>query len=95
MSLLRYQSGPHRIEIACCAQSEAVADESFEAQAFLVLDDDTPPVTAPLSASSEAGALQRVREYLDSMGYDDLVPLVRHPVAIESERVAALDGDRR
>ncbi len=78
MNLLRYRSGPHRIEIACCAQPTAAADESFEAQAFLVLDDDTPPVTASLAASSPAGAVQRVREYLDSMGYEELVALGCH-----------------
>ncbi len=83
MDLLRYRSGPHRIEIACCLQPQTVAGESFEAQAFLMLDDDTPPVTAPLSASSAAGAVQRVREYLDSMGYEDLVALERQPVATE------------
>ncbi len=83
MELLRYKSGPHRIEIACCAQPHAVADESFEAQAFLLLHDDTPPVTAPLSASSAAGAVQRVHEYLDSMGYEDLVALERHRAAID------------
>ena len=81
MELLRYKSGPHRIEIACCAQPHAVTDESFEAQAFLVLDDDTPPVTASLSASSAAAAVRRVHEYLDSMGYEDLVALERHPAA--------------
>ncbi|MCE2541247.1 MAG: hypothetical protein J4G16_12950 [Acidobacteria bacterium] len=86
MDLLRYKSGPHRIEIACCLQPQApqaVAGESFEAQAFLVLDDDTPPVTAPLSAPSAAGAVQRVHEYLDSMGYEDLVALEQQPVAID------------
>ena len=83
MELLRYKSGPHRIEIACCAQPHAVTDESFEAQAFLVLDDDTPPVTASLSASSAAGAVRRVHEYLDAMGYEDLVALERHPSAID------------
>jgi hypothetical protein len=83
MDLLRYKAGPHRIEIACCAQPRGTADESFEAQAFLVLDDDTPPVTAPLAASSAAGAVQRVHEYLDSMGYEDLVALERHPATID------------
>ena len=83
MDLLRYKSGPHRIEIACCAQPQAEAEESFEAQAFLVLNDDTPPVTAPLSASSPAGAVRRVREYLDAMGYQDLVALERHPPATD------------
>ena len=81
MDLLRYKSGPHRIEIACCAQPRAAANESFEAQAFLVLDDDTPPVTAPLAAPSAAGAVQRVYEYLDSMGYENLVALERHSVS--------------
>ena len=94
MDALRYQSGPHRIEIACSPRPHVGGDQSFEAQAFLVLDDDTPPVTASLSASSEAGAVQRVREYLDSMGYDDLVPLVRHPVATATGHVAAPDGVR-
>ena len=83
MDLLRYKSGPHRIEIACCAQPHAVAEESFEAQAFLLLDDDTPPVTVSLSASSPAGAVRRVREYLDSMGYEDLVALERHAATID------------
>ena len=83
MELLQYRSGPHRIEIACCAQPRAAADESFEAQAFLVLDDDTPPVTAPLSASSAAGAVQRVHECLDSIGYEDRVPLERHAAAVD------------
>ena len=83
MELLRYQSGPHRIEIACCVQPHAVADESFEAQAFLVLDDDTPPVTAPLTAPSAAGAVRRVHEYLDSMGYEDLVALEWHPATVD------------
>ena len=82
MELLRYKSGPHRIEIACCAQPHAVSDESFEAQAFLVLDDDTPPVTAALTAPSASGAVQRVHEYLDSMGYEDLVALEPHPATI-------------
>ena len=77
MDLLRYQSGPHRIEIACCAQPRAAAEQSFEAQAFLVLDDDTPPVTASLSASSAADAVRQVREYLDRMGYEELVALER------------------
>ena len=77
MDLLRYQSGPHRIEIACCAQPRAAADQSFEAQAFLVLHDDTPPVTATLSASSAADAIRQVREYLDRMGYEELVALER------------------
>ncbi len=77
MVLLHYRAGPHHIEITCCAQPTAVADEAFEAQAFLVLDDDTPPVTAALSAPSAAEAVERVREYLDSMGYDALVPLAR------------------
>ena len=79
MDPLRYRCGPHRIEIACSAQPYAVTEESFEAQAFLVLDDDTPPVTAPLSASSAAGAVRRVREYLDCMGYEDLVALDPYP----------------
>ena len=83
MDLLRYRSGPHRIEIACCAQPHAAANESFEAQAFLVLDDDTPPVTAPLAAPSASGAVERVREYLDSMGYEDLVALERHAATID------------
>ena len=48
-----------------------------------MLDDDTPPVTAPLSAPSAAGAVQRVHEYLDSMGYEDLVALEQQPVAID------------
>ncbi len=83
MDLLRYKSGPHRIEIACCAQPRGGAQQAFEAQAFLVLDDDTPPVTASLSASSPADAVQRVREYLDSMGYENLVPLARHPAVAD------------
>ena len=83
MDLLHYKSGPHRIEIACCVQPLSGAGESFEAQAFLVLDDDTPPVTALLSAPSPAGAVQRVREYLDSMGYEDLVALERRAVAAD------------
>lgn len=83
MNLLRYRSGPHRIEIACCPQPTAAAGESFEAQAFLVLDDDTPPVTVSLSASSPAGAVQRVREYLDSMGYEELVALGRQPATAD------------
>ena len=83
MDLLRYRSGPHRIEIACSPQPHAIAEESYEAQAFLVLHDDTPPVTGPLAAPSAAGAVRRVREYLDSMGYEDLVALERHPAAVD------------
>ncbi len=73
MDALRYQSGPHRIEIACNPQPGDIADQTFEAQAFLVLDDDMPPVTASLTAPSAADAVQQVREYLDLLGYEDLI----------------------
>ena len=73
MDALRYRSGPHRIEIACSPRLRGGGDQAFEAQAFLVLDDDMPPVTASLAAPSEADAVQQVREYLDRLGYDDLV----------------------